>query len=295
MKNNQTPPGSTRISEKSPAETARSALVHLAGVQSCEPRSIGADPPFDSWNVVSATRPMDDDGNGEGQDVVTQTRDDVVGLIPVAIIEDHVMVSEALKMALGAQPDIEVVGIASTLQEGVAFVMRVRPVVVVLDYNLPDGDAPTGIGAIRAASPGTAILVLSDVSDYHTVVRTLEAGADGYLLKDQTMEELVEAVRSVCNGGRPLAPRLVSALVSRLARTTTPAQQLSRREIEVLRLLAQGLSTVELSTQMKLSINTVRNHVQKAIRRLGAHSKLEAVAIAQREGIIGVASITTAS
>jgi DNA-binding NarL/FixJ family response regulator len=174
-------------------------------------------------------------------------------------------------------------------------VTRVCPAVVVLDYNLPDGHAPEGIAAIRKACPETAIVVLSDVSDYHTVVRTLEAGADGYLLKDQTIDELVEAVRSVCNGGRPLAPRLVAALVSRLTRTTTPAQQLSRREIEVLRLLAQGLSTAELSTQMELSINTVRNHVQKAIRRLGAHSKLEAVAIAQREGIISVASLTAAS
>ncbi|MGZ6962426.1 MAG: response regulator transcription factor, partial [Ilumatobacteraceae bacterium] len=100
---------------------------------------------------------------------------------------------------------------------------------------------------------------------------------------------------SVSNGGRPLAPRLVSALVSRLARTTTPAQQLSRREIQVLGLLAQGLSTSELATRLELSINTVRNHVQKAIRRLGAHSKLEAVAIAQREGIIGTAGPADAS
>ncbi|MGZ7087090.1 MAG: LuxR C-terminal-related transcriptional regulator, partial [Ilumatobacteraceae bacterium] len=188
-----------------------------------------------------------------------------------------------------------VVGTAPTLHEGVAFVAKLRPAVVVLDYNLPDGEAPDGIPAIRAACEGTAILVLSAVSDYHTVVRTLEAGADGYLLKDQTMDELVDAVRSVSNGGRPLAPRLVSALVSRLARTTTPAQQLSRREIQVLGLLAQGLSTSELATRLELSINTVRNHVQKAIRRLGAHSKLEAVAIAQREGIIGTAGPADAS
>ncbi|MGZ7022290.1 MAG: response regulator [Ilumatobacteraceae bacterium] len=229
-----------------------------------------------------------------GPDVLTQQRG-VDEVIPVAIIEDHVMVSQALKIALSAQPDIEVVGTAPTLHEGVAFVAKLRPAVVVLDYNLPDGEAPDGIPAIRAACEGTAILVLSAVSDYHTVVRTLEAGADGYLLKDQTTDELVDAVRSVSNGGRPLAPRLVSALVSRLARTTTPAQQLSRREIQVLGLLAQGLSTSELATRLELSINTVRNHVQKAIRRLGAHSKLEAVAIAQREGIIGTASTADAS
>jgi DNA-binding NarL/FixJ family response regulator len=216
-----------------------------------------------------------------GLDVVKEQRG-VDGVIPVAIIEDHVMVSEALKIALSAQPDIDVVGTAPTLHEGVALVARLCPAVVVLDYKLPDGEAPEGIAAIRAVCDSTAILVLSAVSDYHTVVRTLEAGADGYLLKDQTMDELVAAVRSVNNGGRPLAPKLVSALVTRLSRTTTPAHQLSGREIEVLGLLAQGLSTAELSTRLQLSINTVRNHVQRAIRRLGAHSKLEAVAIAQR-------------
>ena len=217
------------------------------------------------------------------------------GPISVAIIEDHVMVSDALKIALSAQPDIDVVGTAPTLQQGVAVVATLRPAVVVLDYKLPDGEAPDGIAAIRAACDGTAILVLSALSDYHAVVRALEAGADGYLLKDQTIDELVAAVRSVSSGGRPLAPRLVSALVRRLSRTTTPAHQLSAREIEVLGLLAQGLSTAELSIRMQLSINTVRNHVQKAIRRLGAHSKLEAVAIAQREGIIASAGLADAS
>ena len=229
-----------------------------------------------------------------GLDVLKEQRG-VDGVIPVAIIEDHVMVSEALKIALSAQPDIDVVGTAPTLREGVALVARLNPAVVVLDYKLPDGEAPEGIAAIRAVSGTAAILVLSAVSDYHTVVRTLEAGADGYLLKDQTMDELIAAVRSVNNGGRPLAPKLVSALVTRLSRTTTPAHQLSGREIEVLGLLAQGLSTAELSTRLQLSINTVRNHVQRAIRRLGAHSKLEAVAIAQREGIIAPAGLADAS
>jgi DNA-binding NarL/FixJ family response regulator len=215
--------------------------------------------------------------------------------IAVAIIEDHLMVSQALQMALRAERDIDVVGAATTLFEGAAIVEQQRPDVVILDCRLPDGDAVQGIELIRKAGATTAVLVLSAMADYDTVVRTLEAGADGYLLKDQSMDELVHAVRAVADGGRPLAPRLVSALVSRLTRTTTPAQRLSRREIEVLRFLAEGLSTEELSARMELSINTVRNHVQKAIRRLGAHSKLEAVAIAQREGIIATIGLTAAS
>lgn len=213
----------------------------------------------------------------------------------MAIIEDHLMVSQALQMALRAQHDIDVVGAATTLLDGAAIVEQQQPDVVILDCRLPDGDALYGIELVRKAREATAILVLSAMADYDTVVRTLEAGADGYLLKDQSMDELVHAVRAVADGGRPLAPRLVSALVSRLTRTTTPAYRLSRREIEVLRFLSEGLSTEELSVRMELSINTVRNHVQKAIRRLGAHSKLEAVAIAQREGIIATVGLTAAS
>ena len=92
------------------------------------------------------------------------------------------------------------------------------------------------------------------------------------------------------SGGRPLAPQLVSTLVNVLGGSAEPRRQLSRREIEVLRYLAEGLSTADVCDRMQLSVNTVRNHVQSAIRRLGAHSKLEAVAIAQREGIISLAS-----
>lgn len=219
----------------------------------------------------------------------------IEGEIAVAIIEDHVMVCEALQIALGTNRGIRVVGAATTVHEGAELVEREQPDVVVLDYCLPDGEAPDAITSIRKAFDATAILVLSTFSDYHTVLRTLEAGANGYLLKQQTMDELVQAVHSVHCGGRPLAPQLVSALVSRLTGPAAQAHRLSRREIEVLRLLADGLSTEELAARMQLSINTVRNHVQKAIRRLGAHSKLEAVAIAQREGIIASVGLTAMS
>jgi DNA-binding NarL/FixJ family response regulator len=208
-------------------------------------------------------------------------------MVTVAIIEDQAMVSEALQIALSLHSDIDVLGAVTNLGDGTVLVARCQPDVVILDYRLPDGVAPDGIALIRGARHGVAILVISAEADYDMVVLALAAGANGFLLKDQRMTELVDAVRLVHAGGRPLAPQLVSALVSRLTGTNNPAFQLSRRETEVLRYLAQGMSTRELGAVMQLSLNTVRNHVQSAIRRLGAHSKLEAVAIARREGIIG--------
>jgi DNA-binding NarL/FixJ family response regulator len=210
--------------------------------------------------------------------------------IALAIIEDHVMVSQGLQLALGSQPDFEVVGTAATLQDGVDLVERTQPAVVLLDGQLPDGRAIDGIERLLRVAPQCAVVVLSPTADYHTVVRALEAGAAGYLLKDQRLEELFDAVRLARSGGRPLAPQLVSTLVNVLGGSGEPRRQLSRREIEVLRYLAEGLSTADVCNRMQLSVNTVRNHVQSAIRRLGAHSKLEAVAIAQREGIISLAS-----
>ena len=211
-------------------------------------------------------------------------------VIALAIIEDHVMVSQGLQLALGSQPDFEVVGTAATLHDGIDLVERTQPSVVLLDGQLPDGRAIDGIERLLRVAPQCAVLVLSPNADYHTVVRALEAGAAGYLLKDQRLEELFDAVRLAPSGGRPLAPQLVSTLVNVLGGSTEPRRQLSRREIEVLRYLAEGLSTADVCSRMQLSVNTVRNHVQSAIRRLGAHSKLEAVAIAQREGIISLAS-----
>jgi DNA-binding NarL/FixJ family response regulator len=211
-------------------------------------------------------------------------------VIALAIIEDHVMVSQGLQLALASQSDFEVVGTAATLHDGVELVERTQPSVVLLDGQLPDGRAIDGIERILRVAPQCAVLVLSPTADYHTVVRALEAGAAGYLLKDQRLEELFDAVRLAQSGGRPLAPQLVSTLVNVLGGSGEPRRQLSRREIEVLRYLAEGLSTADVCDRMQLSVNTVRNHVQSAIRRLGAHSKLEAVAIAQREGIISLAS-----
>jgi DNA-binding NarL/FixJ family response regulator len=204
----------------------------------------------------------------------------------VVIIDHHAMVSQGLQIALDQQPDIEVMGAAFTLRSGLEMVEQQQPSVVLLDFDLLGADVADAVQAIRQTCAHTAVIIISPNGDYDSVARALAAGALGYLLKDQPLSELVAGVRATETGGRPLAPRLVSALVARMTRTTTPAHQLSPREIEVLRHLAEGRSTADTAALMGVSLNTIRNQVQSAIRRLGAHSKLEAVAIAQREGVI---------
>jgi DNA-binding NarL/FixJ family response regulator len=204
----------------------------------------------------------------------------------VLLVEDHAMVAEALRAALDAITDISVIGVGLTMTDGLTMAAARRPEVVVVDYTLPDGEAPDSIAKFRAASPGCAIVVLSASSDYKSVIRALEAGANGYVLKDQRVSELADAIRTVHRGGRALAARLVTTLMDRLSGSGPVQYTLTRREVDVLNLLANGASTAVISTELQLSVNTVRNHVQSVIRRLGAHSKLEAVSIARREGLL---------
>ncbi len=204
----------------------------------------------------------------------------------VLIIEDHLMIAESLHAAIDRVDDVVIVGMAGTLAEGERLARTLQPDVIVLDFRLPDGDAPDVMARLLGVRDGTRVLVLSALSDYRSVVRALEAGASGYLLKDQTLDELIAAVRVVRSGGQALAPSLVPRLMSRLTRSPSSADRLSRRELEVLQLLSEGLSTADLASRLHLSVNTVRNHIQNAISRLGAHSKLEAVSIALRDGLI---------
>jgi DNA-binding NarL/FixJ family response regulator len=213
----------------------------------------------------------------------------------VVIVEDHTMIADGLVAAFAVHDDIEVVGRSRTAAGVADLAVQVEADVVLLDFRLPDGEAPEVLVQLKAALPDVKVVIVSAASDYRSVIRALEAGASGYMLKDQDIDELVAAVRTVRAGGQALAPALVPKLVSRLAEAPGSAQSLTRREIEVLQLLADGCSTKQLAETLGLSLNTVRNHVQSAINRLGAHSKLEAVSIAIRQGLISAPDTTVPS
>jgi DNA-binding NarL/FixJ family response regulator len=213
---------------------------------------------------------------------VNQEQADELRLV---IVEDHTMIAEGLRFALRRR-GMKVAAMAPSIEVGVEAVATVAPDVVLMDYRLPDGEAPEGIEQLLHRRPSVKILVLSGSADQRSVRRSLEAGASGYLLKEQPLDDLVAAIWAVNRGEQVLSPGLLSAMLVRMSRPGTGSGRLSPRETEVLQLLAGGTTTAVVARELHLSINTVRNHIQAVLTRLGAHSKLEAVAIAIKDGIL---------
>ena len=211
--------------------------------------------------------------------------------INVLIIEDHSMVAAALAGALDAEDDIAVVDIVthpSGVRDALA-VDGVRVDVILLDLRLGEGaDALALIPEIRAAAPAAKIVVLSAWSDDRSIARAIEAGCDGYLLKEQQVDELVAGIRTVVANEAVFAPSIMKRVFGLLQPSKATTSTLSTRELEVLQRLGDGESTIDIAAAMFLSTNTVRNHVQSIMQKLGVHSRLEAVAHGVRAGLITV-------
>ena len=207
--------------------------------------------------------------------------------IRLVLVEDHAMVAEAIGLALGRAPDIEVVAQAGTIAGAVADTGKYQPNVVVLDRRLPDGDGIEAIGQLAAAAPGARVLVLTGEATVSVASRVVAAGGAGLLVKSSRLGELETAVREVAGGGVVFAPGLLPGVLARLTgRAGHLGSALTARERETLLLLAEGASTYEISERLGVARNTARNHVQHVLEKLGARSKLEAVAVARREGLL---------
>jgi len=193
------------------------------------------------------------------------------------------MVAEAIGLALEQAADITVVARAKSIAEALAETQRHKPDVVVLDRRLPDGDAIGAIGEL--STTGARVLVLTGEASAAVATRVAEAGGAGLVLKSSRLDELEAAVLQVAAGEVAFGPGLLAGVLDRLTgrRGGTP---LTAREQETLVLLAGGASTEEVSERLGVTRNTVRNHVQRILDKLGARSKLEAVAIARREGLL---------
>lgn len=211
---------------------------------------------------------------------------DGTGAITVVLIEDHRMFAESIGRVLALEPGIDVVGLASDAAGGVDVVAEQQPAIVLLDDQLPDGAAPEVAPRLRACSPQTRIVVLSGTGSEQTMVAALAAGCHGYVTKAQPIDDLVVAVRRVHAGEAHVPSSMVAALLPRIRGDSARSVALTSREREVLACLSAGMGSAAIAARLYLSIHTVRNHVQRASGKLGAHSKLEAVAIARREGLI---------
>jgi len=207
--------------------------------------------------------------------------------VRVLIVEDHRMFAEALMRALARVPGVSVVGAVTSAAEATRAVRRTQPDVVLLDQQLPDGIGTQVAGTIRACNAGTRIVLVTGTHDDALVREAAAAGCSGFVLKSQSVGELVEVVGRVAQGDTlalRAVPRELTARINRTVRRN--ALGLSAREVEVLQLVAGGASIAGIAGQLNVSLHTVRNHVQSVIRKCGAHSKLEAVALALREGVI---------
>jgi DNA-binding NarL/FixJ family response regulator len=181
--------------------------------------------------------------------------------------------------------DIEVVSTANSIAEGLIAAAVHLPDVILIDYDLPDGDGISAAARITNDRPNSKIIILTDSSHPDALRRAVDAGCLGYLDKARPIDELVAAVRLAATGHVAISTSDLSKLVTGTRRGDVAC--LTRREREILFLIAEGLTNKAIASRLVLSVHTVRTHVQTILAKLGAHSKLEALAIARRRKLIG--------
>jgi DNA-binding NarL/FixJ family response regulator len=220
----------------------------------------------------------------DGGDGVTTTEP-----VRVLIVDDHEVLASSLAQALDVEPDLCVVGRAGTLAAAEGLIATATPDVLLLDHRLPDGDGVTAIPRLRALRSRMAIVVLTASTAEHVLVAAIEAGASGFVSKSRGLPELTAAVRAAAAGEAVVSPEMLSRLLPRLQRNRAGGighAALTEREREVLALVAEGLTNAAIAERLVVSVHTVRNHVANLSAKLGASSKLEALSIAVREGLL---------
>ena len=210
------------------------------------------------------------------------------GAIRVLVLDHHTMFAEGIARILQDEANLTVVGTAATLQHAMEMAAERRPCVVVADHRLPDGHGGEVVRSLLAASPNSKVLVLTGSTDARALTESIAAGCRGYITKDRGSAELVQAVRTVHAGEVFVTQRMLAGLLPKLTRPVAHVgDDLTERESRVLQLMTEGLSNREIATQLYLSVHTIRNHVQSVLSKLRAHSRLEAVIVANREGLLG--------
>jgi DNA-binding NarL/FixJ family response regulator len=214
-------------------------------------------------------------------------------VIRVVIADDQDLVREGLRMMLEAEPDIEVAAEAGNGSEALAVARAHDPDVVLMDIRMPELDGIEATARLVGSNARARILVLTtfDLDEY--VYRAMKAGASGFLLKDANREQLAQAVRTVAGGDALLAPQITRRLIEDYCRHPPPgvdqpaaADELSPRELEVLRLVARGMANAEIAGELFLSEATVKSHVARILSKLGLRDRVQAVVLAYETGIV---------
>ena len=209
--------------------------------------------------------------------------------IRVLIVDDHLMLVESLVRILQEEPDIEVVSTAGTAKDGIAKTKALQPDVVLMDQRLPDMDGSEATRQLILHNPHAAVIIVTGFHSESLVLESITAGASGLVAKTRAVTDVVFAIRTVHAGGSAFPMEMVSKLVfdARDDRKTG-SLELSVREKAVLDLMAAGLSNRQIAERLFIGYNTVRNHVQNILLKLGANSRLEAVVVAASTGLVRV-------
>lgn len=214
------------------------------------------------------------------------------GPLRVLVADDHPLIRDGWRMILATVPDAVLVGSAATGAEAVRLVDEVRPDLVVMDLHMPDLDGVEATRQITGTHPAVAVLVLSQYDDDESITAALRAGARGYVLKGAGAAELVLAVRTVASGQIAFGAELGDRMLSRITGAARPAPAaafpaLTARELEILTLLAEGLSDTRIAARLYVEAKTVRNHIGNLLTKLPAVSRLQAVLMARAAGLGG--------
>ena len=203
--------------------------------------------------------------------------------IRVLIADDHAIVRMGLASILGTKRDLEVVGDAEDGADAVRKAQKLRPDVVLMDIVMPEMDGAAATEEIRRLLPTVKVLILTSFGEADGIAHALEAGASGALMKNVDYSELVEAIRTIANGGKVIAPE-----IERMLRESPPLPGLTDRQREILLSMSRGLTDADIAKQLDLTPNSVREHVTTIFKKLGAANKTEAVAIALRKHLLKI-------
>ena len=209
--------------------------------------------------------------------------------IRILIVDDHPLIREGLRAILETQPDMELVGEARDGNEAVARAQALKPDVILMDLALPHMDGVEATRQIIQKDPLVRVLILSNYLDDDKVFGVLKAGAKGYLIKETNPQDLRQAVRAVYQGKSALDPAVQRKLVDQFAQTTgksaSSKDNLTEREQEVLRLMAQGLTNPQIGHKLSIAEGTVRFHVSNVLKKLGLKNRTQAVLYAVHNGL----------
>jgi two-component system NarL family response regulator len=207
------------------------------------------------------------------------------GSIRILIVDDHPVVRAGLASMLGTQEELELVGAARSGEEALRMLEEHRPDVLLLDLRMPGMSGVETLQALKTANRQVRVIILTNYETDEDIYRAVQAGAQGYLLKDTSLREMVEAIRAVHSGKRYIPRHIASRLAERMVRTN-----LTSRELEILKMLSKGPTNKQIGHALGISDNTVRNHVLKIIEKLEVSDRTEAATTAIQRGLITVDS-----